>query len=99
MGISKSWPRRIVDFEPGSSRSSLASRRTMRAAEAGDGVDGNGRGRYVYAISRDVDGPDIASTTGLGGSPLVVVSQEGLSAVVSDVDLDEFGEEGLRRNL
>lgn len=71
----------------------------MRAAEAGDGVDGNGRGRYVYAISRDVDGPDIASTTGLGGSPLVVVSQEGLSAVVSDVDLDEFGEEGLRRNL
>jgi hypothetical protein len=58
-----------------------------------------GTGRYLYAITRGV-GPDaVAGSTGLGGSALEVVDHRGLVAVVSTVRLEEFGEEGLRRNL
>jgi hypothetical protein len=56
-------------------------------------------GRYLYAISRGLDGAALAGETGLGDSPIEVVSQGGLDAVVSTVDLDEFGEDALRRNL
>ena len=56
-------------------------------------------GRYLYAISRGFNAAQLASTTGLAGAPLDVVEHRGLLAVVSDVDLTEFGEEGLRRNL
>jgi hypothetical protein len=56
-------------------------------------------GRYIYAISRGVDPVALGSTRGLGEGSLAVVEHRGLSAVVSDVDLAEFGEEGLRRNL
>ncbi len=56
-------------------------------------------GCYLYAISRDVTVDQLGSTPGLRGEPLRVVDHRGLSAVVSAVDLDEFGETGLRRNL
>ena len=56
-------------------------------------------GRYMYAITRGIDGTSLASTVGLGGGALEVIEHRGLLAVVSDVDLEEFGEEGLRRNL
>ncbi len=56
-------------------------------------------GRYMYAISRGVDPAWLAGTPGLGGGRLEVVEHRNLSAVVSDVDLEEYGEEGLRRNL
>jgi hypothetical protein len=55
--------------------------------------------RYLYAISRGLDAASLASASGLGESPVEVVSQGGLDAVVSTVDLAEFGEEALRRNL
>ena len=55
--------------------------------------------RYLYAISRASTRPRSTDVGGLEGAPLDVVEHRGLSAVVSDVDLDEYGEEGLRRNL
>jgi len=55
--------------------------------------------RYLYAITRGSDPASIADVTGLGGSRLEVVEHRGLVAVVSDVDLDEYGEEPLRQNL
>jgi hypothetical protein len=55
--------------------------------------------RYLYAISRGLDAASLAGESGLGESPVEVVSQGGLDAVVSTVDLAEFGEEALRRNL
>ena len=56
-------------------------------------------GRYLYAIGRGIDEEGIARTPGLRAARLCVVEHRGLAAVVSDVDLDEFGEDGLRRNL
>ncbi len=56
-------------------------------------------GRYLYAIARGLDPAVLSGTPGLGGGALQVVEHRDLAAVVSDVDLDEYGEEGLRRNL
>lgn len=57
------------------------------------------RARYLYAIGRGIEGTSFNDQVGLEGNPLEVVSHRGLDAVVSHVDLAEFGEEGLRRNL
>lgn len=56
-------------------------------------------GRYLYAVSRDLDPRALDGLTGLGGGHLDLVEHQGLVAVVSTVDLEEYGEEGLRRNL
>ena len=56
-------------------------------------------GLYLYAVSRGLDPSALAGQVGIDDAPLLVVSDAGLDAVVSAVDLDEFGEEGLRRNL
>ncbi len=58
-----------------------------------------GRGRYLYAISRGLPPDALAGVPGLGDGRVEVLEHLGLSAVVSDVDLEEYGEEGLRRNL
>ena len=55
--------------------------------------------RYLYAVTRGLSPGDVAGDTGLGGAPLEVVEHRGLAVLVSTVDLDEFGEEALRRNL
>ena len=57
------------------------------------------RGRYLYAVSRDLAAQDLAEVTGLDGAPLDVVEKDGLAAVVSDVDLAVYGEQGLREHL
>jgi hypothetical protein len=56
-------------------------------------------GKYMYAISRSVPSSVLNATPGLDHRPLQVIEHRKLSAVVSDVDLDEYGEDGLRRNL
>src|SRR3712207_9109262 len=56
-------------------------------------------GRYMYAVCRGLDPQVLASVTGLGGGRLDLVHHEDLAAVVSSVGLDEYGEDGLRRNL
>lgn len=57
------------------------------------------RGTYVYAIARGLEPTDVADGRGIHDQPLGLVEHRGLVAVVGQVDLDEFGEEGLRRNL
>lgn len=56
-------------------------------------------GRYVYAVVRDLPPGALAGVDGIGGRPLETVEHRGLVALVSDVDLEEYGEDGLRRNL
>jgi len=56
-------------------------------------------GRYLYAIARGLDPQVMVHVPALGGGHLDVVEHLGLAAVVSTVDLGEYGEEGLRRNL
>lgn len=56
-------------------------------------------GRYMYAVSRDLDPAVLADLPGLGGGSLELVDYQDLVAVVSSVDLDEYGEEGLKVNL
>ena len=56
-------------------------------------------GRYLYAIARGLDPQALTDVPALAGGHLEVVEHRGLGAVVSSVDLDEYGEEGLRRNL
>jgi hypothetical protein len=56
-------------------------------------------GSYLYAVSRGLSDADLGGALGLRQRPLRVVQHGGLCAVVSDVDLDEFGDEGLREHL
>jgi hypothetical protein len=53
----------------------------------------------MYAIGRSLDAEHLTGTRGLAGAPLDVVQHRELSAVVSTVDLAEYGEEALKRNL
>lgn len=55
-------------------------------------------GLYAYALTRE-DVADKIDAAGIGGEQLATVTHEGHAAIVSTVDLDEFGEDGLRRNL
>jgi len=57
------------------------------------------RARYLYAITRNLPEGFLDDARGLGGNRLETVDHRGLAAIVSDVDLDEFGEEALKQNL
>jgi hypothetical protein len=57
------------------------------------------RGRYLFAVATGLADEDLAAEVGLDGQPLEIVEHDSLQAVVCDVDLAEFGEEPLRRNL
>jgi hypothetical protein len=54
---------------------------------------------YLYAVCRDLPPDSLDDQRGLGDRPLQVVSHRDLVAVVSTVDLDEYGEDALRANL
>lgn len=56
-------------------------------------------GRYAFVLTRQLDPAALAGRVGLRDAPLEVVEHDGLQAVVCTVDLEEFGEEALRRNL
>lgn len=56
-------------------------------------------GRYLYAVTRDLADGALDGVPGLSGGRLELVDHDGLVAVVSDVDLAEYGDEGLRQNL
>jgi hypothetical protein len=58
-----------------------------------------GRGRYLFAVTRNVSRGGLSGVTGFSEAPLEVVEHRGLQAVVCDVDLTEFGEGALARNL
>jgi hypothetical protein len=55
--------------------------------------------RYLYAITREVEASALDGVVGIGGGTLDIVEHRGLRAVVSDVGLEDFGEDGLKRNL
>lgn len=56
-------------------------------------------GSYLYAVARGVSATDLASVRGLDDHPVRVVEHRGLSAIVSDVDLEVYGDQGLREHL
>jgi hypothetical protein len=56
-------------------------------------------GVWLHAVIRDADPGGLDGLTGIGGCPVRTVQAAGLVAVVSSVDLAQFGEEPLRRNL
>ncbi|MGH3388169.1 MAG: GvpL/GvpF family gas vesicle protein [Actinomadura sp.] len=57
------------------------------------------QGVYVYAISRGLPEDAVSRIRGVRGESVRTVRQHGLTALVSTVDLAEFGEDALRRNL
>jgi hypothetical protein len=56
------------------------------------------QGVWVYAIAKYVGG-DVFLPAGVAKTPVRAIAAGGLTALASDVDLAEFGEEALRRNL
>lgn len=59
----------------------------------------SGSGTYLYAITRPVDPSELTGVLGVGGVPVHAVQDGEFACIVSDVSLDEFGEEALHRNL
>ncbi|MEV0283197.1 MULTISPECIES: GvpL/GvpF family gas vesicle protein [unclassified Kribbella] len=56
-------------------------------------------GTYVYAVGRHLDEEVLAGLEGVAGAPVRTIAHRDLIAVVSTVELDEFGESALRQNL
>ncbi len=56
-------------------------------------------GSYLYAVCRGLAEADLDAVRGFADRRVRVVDHAGLSAVVSDVDLDEFGDEAIREHL
>jgi Gas vesicle synthesis protein GvpL/GvpF len=56
-------------------------------------------GIYVYGVSRGLPAATMERVAGVAGTPVRLIEDEGLAAVVSPVSLGEFGEEALRHNL
>ncbi|GAB3292339.1 GvpL/GvpF family gas vesicle protein [Parasphingorhabdus pacifica] len=54
---------------------------------------------YVYAITRDLPPGALGDLEGIEGSAVRMVTSGDIAAVVSTVDAEEFGEQGLRKNL
>jgi Gas vesicle synthesis protein GvpL/GvpF len=59
----------------------------------------NGPGTYLYAVARPFDEGLLADVRGIGGGELRLLGQEGLTFVVSTVDLGEFAPGPLNKNL
>jgi Gas vesicle synthesis protein GvpL/GvpF len=57
------------------------------------------RGVWAYAVTAGAVAESLRQLTGVGGGSIRTVAAAGLTAVVEDVDLAEFGEAALRRNL
>ncbi|QGN31965.1 GvpL/GvpF family gas vesicle protein [Microlunatus sp. Gsoil 973] len=58
-----------------------------------------GSASYIYLAARDIPDDAVTDLAGLEGQPVRLVRNAGLTAVVSTVDLADYGEQGLRRNL
>jgi hypothetical protein len=56
-------------------------------------------GKYLYAVIRAPARESLTTGYGLRGQPLELIEHRGLVAIASRVDLEEFGEAGLRHNL
>jgi hypothetical protein len=56
-------------------------------------------GTYVYAVGRHLDAEKLTELEGVSDAPVRTISHRDLTAVLSTVDLEEFGESALRQNL
>jgi hypothetical protein len=56
-------------------------------------------GKYLYAVTRAPAPESFTTGFGLRGQALELIEHRRLVAIASGVDLEEFGEEGLRHNL
>jgi hypothetical protein len=56
-------------------------------------------GTYVYAVGRNIPADRLAGVEGMSDTPVRTIAHRDLIAVVSTVDLAEFGEAALRENL
>src|SRR6478672_6158010 len=56
-------------------------------------------GLYFFAVGRGLDASVLSGAEGIDGAALQIVEGQDLQAVVCAVDLDEFGEASLARNL
>lgn len=65
---------------------------------SGASADG-GSGSYVYGVAGAAGPATVGGLAGVAGGPVRLVAHAALSALVSTVDLAEFGEPALRRNL
>ncbi|NDU77860.1 gas vesicle protein GvpFL [Actinomadura sp. DSM 109109] len=72
---------------------------TGRAAGAHGDPGPAGTGVYLYGVARGIDPAALADTPGVAGTPVRGVTAAGLTALVSTVRLDEYGEAALRANL
>jgi len=57
------------------------------------------RGCWVYGVTDHDAAGDLSWPAGVAGTPVRAVRSAGLTALVSDVDLAEFGADALHRNL
>ncbi|MCO5997184.1 GvpL/GvpF family gas vesicle protein [Actinoallomurus rhizosphaericola] len=56
-------------------------------------------GVYLYGVAQDLSPDTLRDLPGVAGAPVRTVADAGFTALVSTVDLEEFGETALRRNL
>jgi hypothetical protein len=56
-------------------------------------------GTYVYAVGRHLDQEMFTDLDGVGGATVRAIAHRDLTVLVSTVDLADFGESALRRNL
>jgi hypothetical protein len=61
--------------------------------------DAGALGVWAYALTQDAGEHDLSWLTGVAGTKVRAARAAGLTVLVSDVDLAEFGETALRRNL
>jgi len=59
----------------------------------------NESGTYLYAVTRGISPDRVDGIVGLGGDRVRLVEHQGLAAVVGTVDLAEFGDDALPKNL
>jgi hypothetical protein len=59
----------------------------------------SGTGRYLFAVARGLPDDALIACGGIHGQELRSLEVAGLQAIVCAVELDEFGEEALHRNL
>jgi hypothetical protein len=57
------------------------------------------RGLWVYAVTEHIRAASLGQVAGVGGGPVRTVEASGMTAIVEEVPLEEFGEAALRRNL
>lgn len=56
-------------------------------------------GVYLYGVAQGLDPAVLDGLSGVSGAPVRVVAETPFTALVSTVDLEEYGEQGLRKNL